>query len=480
MLRATDTTLLATIKFLNYKTVGEKFNDSNMKYFRFFLLILLVMNCRQLFAQALKPLTDFDVVNYSIGLEVSKRSDTVKVSTFITIKLLHPTDTLVFDYINKDESNKGMDILSVKVSDNTAAYWHKDNLLRIKNTDIAGNYRKVAIISEGVPANGLIIGKNLFGERTWFSDHWPNRARYWLPCVDHVADKATFNWTVIVPPSYTVTANGEPEKEFGSTDRALKHWHFVERNPIPIKVASVGIGFFQKDCSFNTCVPVCNYYYTDTYAKGKEKFKDAESILKFYDSLIAPYPYKKLNNVQSTTMFGGMENAGNIFYDERAIDGDRSNEDLVAHEIAHQWFGNTVTEKNFSHLWLSEGFATFFTNYYIEKKYGVDSFNQRINADRRRVERFLKASKRPVIDTSSNYMSLLNANSYQKGGLFLEALRRYVGEQVFFKIIREYYQLYKYKNADTDDFIKVAERISAKSLKALTEKWLYSVELPEL
>ena len=93
----------------------------------------------------------------------------------------------------------------------------------------------------------------------------------------------------------------------------------------------------------------------------------APAILEFYINYIAPYEYKKLDNVQSTTRFGGMENAGCIFYDEDALDGTRTSEGLIAHEIVHQWFGNSATEKDWCHLWLSEGFATYLTNVYFEK-----------------------------------------------------------------------------------------------------------------
>ena len=206
----------------------------------------------------------------------------------------------------------------------------------------------------------------------------------------------------------------------------------------------------------------------------------AAGILLYFDSLIARYPYRQLNNVQSTTMFGGMENAGNIFYDEQAIASPESIEALIAHEIAHQWFGNSVTEKSFAHLWLSEGFATFLTNYYIRSRYGEDSFTIRLNNDAQKVRQFLSRTPLPVVDHQSKFMSLLNANSYQKGGLFLEALRRTVGEEKFWKGIRNFYAAYKYKNADTNDFKTVMEDAADTSLTALFTNWLYSTHLPTL
>jgi aminopeptidase N len=181
-------------------------------------------------------------------------------------------------------------------------------------------------------------------------------------------------------------------------------------------------------------------------------------------------------------MFGGMENANNIFYDENEIDDQGNTEridELIAHEIAHQWFGNSISEKDFSHLWLCEGFATFYANYFLEQKYGVEYVKKIINADKARVLFYLKENKRPVVDTTSDYMSLLNANSYKKGGLFLYTLRAEVGEPTFDKIIQTYYSKYKFSNANTTDFKAVAEEISGKNLTELFNKWLYSTTLPK-
>lgn len=93
---------------------------------------------------------------------------------------------------------------------------------------------------------------------------------------------------------------------------------------------------------------------------------------------IGPYAYKKLANVQSKTRFGGMENAGAIFYSEYSVNGYRGEERLIAHEIVHQWFGNMATEKSFAHFWLSEGFATYLTHIYLESKYGMDSLKKQM------------------------------------------------------------------------------------------------------
>ncbi len=152
----------------------------------------------------------------------------------------------------------------------------------------------------------------------------------------------------------------------------------------------------------------------------------------------------------------------------------------MTHEIAHQWFGNMATEKSFAHLWLSEGFATYFTILYFEKKYGKDTAVAMLKEDREQVIAFTKKSDRPVVDDDPDYMKLLNANSYQKGGWILHMLRRELGDSVFLKSIKTYYATYAGKNADTKDLQQIFEKISDKNLSTFFQQWLYTPGIPKL
>jgi len=152
----------------------------------------------------------------------------------------------------------------------------------------------------------------------------------------------------------------------------------------------------------------------------------------------------------------------------------------MAHEITHQWFGDMVTEKSFAHLWLSEGFATYFSHVYIESKYGTDSLNKEMQNDRDEVIEFARTWNKPVVDSVSPYMKLLNINNYQKGSWVLHMLRRQLGDSVFHQIIRSYYNMYKGKNADTKDFEYIVEKVSGKNLAVFFRQWLYTPGIPQL
>ena len=137
----------------------------------------------------------------------------------------------------------------------------------------------------------------------------------------------------------------------------------------------IGVADFAVNLAgmIDNCIPVYSWVFPEDRDKGFYDYAQAMEILPFFIKNVGPYGYKKLANVQSKTTFGGLENANTIFYHENSIDGTRKSETLLAHEIAHQWFGNMATEKSFAHLWLSEGFATYMTILYMENKYGADT-----------------------------------------------------------------------------------------------------------
>jgi aminopeptidase N len=288
------------------------------------------------------------------------------------------------------------------------------------------------------------------------------------------------SFTVIAPDHYQVISNGLMKEETNLPNHT-KLTQYEESVELPTKVMVIGLADFAVQHSGDVdCVPVYSWIYPEDRTKGFYDYAVAKDILTWFISNVGPYSYKKLANVQSTTRFGGMENASAIFYGETTLTGNGSNEPLLAHEIAHQWFGNTVTEKSFEHLWLSEGFATYFTDLYLEAKYGKEKFDERLMDERSKAIKFAKRTNAPIINPTNDYVSLLNAFSYQKGAWVLHMLRRKLGDDIFWKAIKEYYSTYRGKNANTDDLRNVFEKASGKDLKSFFQQWLYTKEHPML
>jgi len=321
----------------------------------------------------------------------------------------------------------------------------------------------------------------MYGDRTFFGDNWPNRAQNWLPCIDNLSDKAYVDFYVTAPAHYQVVANGSL-KEQTNINKKYTQYHWQSGTPLPTDVMVIGIAKFavQHLGDINN-IPISSWVYPQNKEAGFYDYAQAKKILLYFQETIAPYPFKKLANVQSKTRFGGMENASNIFYFEKSVTGKRQHEDLLAHEIAHQWFGDSVTETDWPHLWLNEGFATYLTNLYLENSYGKEYLDSRLKVQRKKIIAFSKKWHKPVVDFSThNLMQLLNPNSYEKGGWFLHMLRRKLGDVIFYKTLKTYYNTYKFKNANTKDFQNVVENVSDKNLDVFFEQWLYKSGQPKI
>jgi aminopeptidase N len=260
----------------------------------------------------------------------------------------------------------------------------------------------------------------------------------------------------------------------------LTHWK--EDVPLAVKVMAIGIADFaaRLEGTVNE-IPVWTWVFSQNRNEGFSDYAVGVKPMAFYSKIIGPYSYEKLANVQSKTIFGGLENAGCIFYAENSVNGRGTAEDLMAHEIAHQWFGNSVTENDWHHIWLSEGFATYLTAVYLEKAYGKEKLDESMKSARNRVLGFYKRSQRPIIDTAvTDLMKLLNANSYQKGSWVLHMLRRKMGDDMFWEGIRLYYEKYRNSNAGTSDFQFIMETTYKKDLSSFFKQWLYMPGQPEL
>lgn len=433
-----------------------------------------------------KAQNNIDVLHYEYHLDLSDQHDTVYGRAKISFLTVQPCDSIIIDLVGTGNGKKGM-IVTKTLWDPFSAIllpFRQDNnklYINLGNHHNSGDTSFVTIHYKGIPDDGLIISKNKYGDKTFFADNWPNRAHHWIPCVDRPDDKASFEFIVTAPSKYSVVSNGIKieEKEI---DNGKKVTHWREDIPLPTKIMVIGVSRFAVKTFDDSPagIPVSAWVYPQDSTAGFKNYSPAPSILKFLSDYIGPYPYKKLANVQSKTIFGGMENASAIFYYEESASSERNVESLLAHEIVHQWFGDMTSEKSFPHLWLSEGFATYLTHIYIESKYGTDSLNNEMKQDRNDVLAFSADSKLPVVDSITPFKNLLNANSYQKGGWVLHMLRRQLGDIVFQKIIRSYYAAYAGKNADTRDFQKICEKESGKDLTVFFDQWLYSYAFPKL
>lgn len=446
----------------------------------FFFLLWAPISAQNHYAQ----FKSVDVQHYIFEIHVNDSTDRIDGNATILIRFLQPGNALELDLKGLDHSTgKGMEVNLVKASAKINSFRHENDKLKITFADVSkqGDTVNIQINYSGIPADGLIISTNKFGDRTFFGDNWPDRAHNWLPCNDHPSDKATLEFIVYAPTHYDVVANGylaENPSINGSTE--ITHWK--EDVPISIKLMVIGVADFtvgNKEV-FND-IPVSSWVFKKDTEKGLDNYKYGTKALAYFSEIIGPYSYEKLAHVQSKTKYGGMENASCIFYSERSATSDQSQERLFAHEVAHQWFGDAVTEQNWHHVWLSEGFATYLTHVYNQHFYGEEIFREGLKNDRERIIRFAKRNLSPIIDTTIiDYTRLLNANSYQKASWFLHMLRQDLGDTLFFKGLQKYYADFRNSTALTKDFQNVMETVSGKDMDSFFQQWLWQPGYPKI
>ncbi|MDQ6902928.1 MAG: M1 family metallopeptidase [Bacteroidota bacterium] len=455
-------------------------------HLHYFLFLFILITTNKIFAQN----KSIDVLHYRFEISLNDTNNNIEGKAGIIFLIKKPTSLVSLDLTSINETTgKGMKVSSIEEGNKKLKFIQEHDIINIYfDESLSINIQKnISISYAGVPADGLIIDKNKFKQRTFFADNWPNRAHNWIPCNDHPSDKATVDFIVTAPDHYEVIANGILVEE-SNLPNHLKLSHWKEDIVLPTKIMVIGVADFAIQLAANiNCIPITSWVFPENKDSGFAQYSISKNILPFYTNYIGPYPFKKLANVQSKTIFGGMENAGNIFYYENsvamndaALKHNRPLEDLFAHETAHQWFGDEVSEIDWPHVWLSEGFATYMTDLYMEKKYGADTLQARMKRDRQKILKFYEVRKTPVVDTTSadSLMKLLNANSYEKGSWVLHMLRRKIGDILFKKGIQSYYAAYKGRNASTDDFMKVMEKISKKNLQIFFKQWLYNPGQP--
>lgn len=424
--------------------------------------------------------TSADVLHYVFKLHLNDNNNQILGETLVTVHFKKESTSFALDLIGKSDFY-GMEVSHIFEGDKKATYKHVGNKIIITPSSDSLKTKTFKIHYQGIAEKGLVIDKTKYGKRSFFGDNWPNLARHWLPCVDHPYDKASIEFAITAPDSYDVVATGKKIEE-SNLGNGYKLTRYKETAPVATKVVTIGVTkFASKLLGMVQQIPVTAWVYPENRLNGFSDYSIATNVLKYYIQNIGPYSYAKLANVQAKTQWGGLENAGTITYFENSVNGKNEVEGLIAHEIAHQWFGNSATENSWNHVWLSEGFATYFTILYQEKMYGNEKRKEELALDKQQIIAYYQKNPSPIVDYSiKDPKKVLSTNTYQKGGWFLNMLRHKVGDEAFWNGIRAYYKKYRNSNAMTADFQKEMELVSNQNLADFFHQWLFVKGYPEL
>jgi aminopeptidase N len=416
-----------------------------------------------------------------------KLTEITAASVRIDVKILKPTRVIDLDFGE-------LTVDRVTLNSQSLKFTHADGKLLI---DLPGQARvgdtvALTVDYHGKPKDGLILTADKDGHASAVGDNWPNRVHHWIPSFDHPSGKATVTFNITAPAGQEVVANGRLD-HVATTANGQRTWTYTEGVPIPPYCMIIAVGQFARMDSAQPAITPLSYYVPLSERELAQKgFSPAGPALEFFTQNIGRYPYEKLALIVGATRFGGMENSSAIVFTSnlfnrparvgmsKAFGVPAGNVALIAHEIAHQWFGDSVTESTWSDLWLSEGFATYFAGLFVQRHESEEAFQQYMKDASRKVFEYEKEHRTPVFDRDTeNLLDLLNPNSYEKGAWVLHMLRANLGDAAFFRGIRAYYNSHPQANATTEDLRRAFENASGKDLRGFFTRWIYESGHPQ-
>jgi aminopeptidase N len=427
------------------------------------------------------PNREFDLVNIKFNL--SFNLDKKELDGIASEKINPLRDELKEIHLNAVD----MKINSVMIGGRDLKYNYDGKILTI-DFDKAYNLKDTLtfiVNYSTTPQKGLyfIMPDSAYPDRTpqiWSQSEMED-ARYWYPCHDYPDDYSTSELVATVPDNWVVVSNGLLDKVSSNKITKTKTFDWVESKPHVIYLNSIVAGVYSIIKDNYGSIPI--YYYVSPVYKdvAKENFSKTPDILKFYSTVTGyQYPWDKLSLAAVTDFtFGGMENVSAITLTDNTLhkeadEPQASSTGLVAHETAHQWFGDLMTCRSWDQAWLNEGFATYFTALYEEHLYGADEYAYQMMNNHNAVIAADKRERRPTVYNRYNDpVDVFGTYIYPRGASVLHMLRGIIGKDLFFKAIKYYVNKYKFHNVDSHDLQNAVQEATGYNLYWFFDEWLY-------
>jgi aminopeptidase N len=454
------------------------------------IFLLLVLSSSAFAARVERLIDTWQPQHYLVNITLNDQlTEITSASVRINLTIVKTTRELEIEFGE-------LTVDRVILNGSTYTYLRKNGKLHFDLPQALGPGESMVLQVDyhGKPKDGLILTKDKDGNPAAVGDNWPNRVHHWIPVIDHPSAKATVTFNITASANQEVVANGKLD-HVETTATGQRTWTFSEGAPIPPYCMIIAVGQFAKVAPVAGAITPLSYYVPlserDLAQKG---FSPAGPVLEYFTNTVAPYPYEKLGLIVGATRFGGMENSSAIVFTStlfhraatpsigisQRFGVPSNNVSLIAHEIAHQWFGDSVTESTWSDLWLSEGFATYFAALFVQRFEGEDAFRASLNNAALAVFAYEKKKLVPIFDRDTeNLMELLNANNYQKGAWVLHMLRSQLGDDAFFRGIKNYYSTHKHSTASSEDLRAALEKASGKDLRTFFARWVYDSGHPQ-
>ena len=325
------------------------------------------------------------------------------------------------------------------------------------------------------------------GEAHLFTQGEAIESRYWYPCFDAPNEKLTSEVTCHVPEGMTVISNGRLVAEKKDPASGLVAVHWSQEKPHANYLITLAAGQFRKLEDRHGDLPISFVTLPSESAQAASSFRDTKDMLTFFETETGvPYPWAKYDQVcVNDFVEGGMENTSATTLTDStlftaATENLHNSESLVSHELAHQWFGDLVTCRDWSDLWLNEGFATYYQVLYDGHKNGRDSMLYGLYHNARNITGQANDTNAIVNRTYGDPMNQFGYLAYPKGGWVLHMLRSQLGEELYRQVIKTYLTRHAYQNVQTEDLRAVVQELSGRSFDQFFDQWVYHAHHPEL
>lgn len=347
----------------------------------------------------------------------------------------------------------------------------------------------VSVTYRAVPQKGLYFRTPDMGYKPGDMHIWtqgePLEARHWFPCFDAPNEKFTTEMICRVPADMTVLSNGRKAGE--ETADGVKAVRWLQEKPHPTYLIALVAGHMKGIFDTRRDLPLGFYTPASQINEAKNSFEETRQIMEFLEQEIGvPYPWARYDQaVVDDFSWGGMENTTLTILTDRTLHRDDTenlieSRGLVAHELAHQWFGDLVTCKDWSHLWLNEGFATYYTHLYEGHRLGQDTLIYG-----------LRQAAKGFMDTPNDTNAIVRRDfndpeeqfgfrAYPKGAWILHMLRSELGTNLFRQCVKTYLERHAYGNVVTEDLRRVFEELSGRSLDQFFNQYVYHAQQPAL
>ncbi len=423
----------------------------------------------------------YDAQKYTLDLNVTD----VATSTLIGKATIDATATQALSSFNLDFI--GFDIDGITVNGKPAAFSREGQELTITPETAIGNGEdfSVEVNYNGAPeqitsvAIPVPTGWVIFDGGSFVLSE-PDGAANYYPVNDHPLDKAAYTFRITVPEAFEVAANGVLEQTIENGDSTT--YVFEARDPMASYLTTVNIeeGFNITTQTAPNGLPIRNYFAEGISEELLEPFNLQAEMLTYFSEIFGPYPFEVYGSVVMNTDTGtALETQTLSIFGVRQLTSPTF-EETIAHEVSHQWFGNSVALSDWRDIWLNESFATYSQGLWVEYSQGEEALDTWVKDQYNFIaERFdfLSVPGEPLAD------DLFNPSVYEWGALGLHALRLEVGDDPFFDILKAYYETYRGGNVTPEDLIAVAEAVSGQDLNPLFDRWIYSetlASIPEL